>query len=66
MGGYSRVEHVERVENAEPRRIRLRGVSADFLARLRVLHECAIMLAVGKQTMRFVYEFSNNSIPRQA
>lgn len=66
MGGYSRVEHVECVENAEPRRIRLRGVPADFLARLRVLHECAIMLAVGKQTMRFVYEFSNNSIPRQA
>ena len=68
-GGYSRVEHVERVENAEPRQICLRGVpanSADFLARLRVLRECAIMLAVGKQTMRFVYEFSNNSIPRQA
>ena len=46
-----------------------RGVpadSADFLASLRVLHRCAIMLAVGKQTMRFVYEFSNNSIPRQA
>ena len=66
MGGYSRVENVECVENAEPRQIRLRGVPADFLARLRVLHECAIMLAVGKQTMRFVYEFSNNSIPRQA
>ena len=65
-GGYSRVENVERVENAEPRQIRLRGVPADFLARLRVLHGCAIMLAVGKQTMRFVYEFSNNSIPRQA
>ena len=34
-GGYSRVEHVERVENAELRQIRLRGVpanSADFLA----------------------------------
>ena len=68
-GGYGRVEHVGRVENAESRQIRLRVVpadSADFLARLRVLHECAIMLAVGKQTMRFVYEFSNNSIPRQA
>ena len=24
-GGYSRVEHVERVENAEPRRIRRAG-----------------------------------------
>ena len=69
MGGYSCVENVECVENAEPRQIRLREVpanSADFLARLRVLHECAIMPAVGKQTMRFVYEFSNNSIPRQA
>ena len=68
-GGYSRVEHVERVEKQRTAADLPRGVpadSADFLARLRVLHECAIMLAVGKQTMRFVYEFSNNSIPRQA
>ena len=34
-GGYGRVEHVERVENAEPRQIR-RGVIGAVLRRLPI------------------------------